>query len=275
MLVLVVVLLSGRPSLSATVPATPFSLGPQGGLVVAVEINGTGPHRMVLDTGANHSSISEELAGALNAVPVARAIVSTPAGDRERLVVRIDRFAVGTIVGAGTAAVVPASELRLAGEVAGVLGQDLLAHLRYTIDYQRRRIVWDDPGPNGRRTIAVLPMAFRDGIPVVEVPQGGSMLRLIADTGAGGLVLFDGAGDDLPPMTPDGGFVRVDTFHGTATATSVRVDRFRVGASTYRDYPAVLLPRTLSPAHLANGLLPLHIFDRVTFDGPGGRLIVG
>lgn len=276
-LVLVVVLLSWRPSLIAIdASSTSFSPGPQGGLLILVAINGTGPHQMLLDTGASHSSISEELARAVNAVPVARALVSTPAGDRERLVVRIDRFDVGPIAVAATATAIPAQDLRLAGEIAGVLGQDVLAGLRYTIDYQRHRIVWNDRHElDGRGTIAVLPMAFRDGLPVVDIPQGESMLRLVADSGAGGLVLFEGPESDLPAMTPDGGLVRVDTFHGTTMARSVRIERFRVGVSTYRDYPAVLLQRTSEPAHRGDGLLPLHIFNRVTFDGPGGRLILG
>lgn len=222
---------------------TPFSLGPQGGLLIPVAINGTGPFQMLLDTGANHSSISEELARAVNAVPVARALVSTPAGDRERLVVRIDRFDVGPIAVAATATAIPAQDLLLAGEIAGVR-QDVLAGLRYTIDYQRHRIVWNDRRElEGRGTIAVLPMAFRDGIPVVDIPQGESMLRLVADSGAGGLVLFEGPESDLPAMTPDGGLVRVDTFHGTTMARSVRIERFRVGVSTYRDHPAVLRRR--------------------------------
>ncbi len=255
---------------------TPFALGQQGGLVIAVGINGAGPFPMLLDTGANHSSISAELAHALHAPPVARAVVSTPAGDRERLVVRIDRFTVGPIAVAGSATAVPAQDLRLGGELAGVLGQDVLAGLTYTIDYQRHRIAWDDRLElNARGSIAVLPMAFRDGIPVVDIPQGESMLRLVADSGAGGLVLFEGPESDLPAMTPDGGLVRVDTFHGTTMARSVRIERFRVGVSTYRDYPAVLLQRTSEPAHRVDGLLPLHIFNRVTFDGPGGRLILG
>jgi predicted aspartyl protease len=273
---LVVMLLSSCPLLAAIhPPATPFSLGPQGGLVVPVEINGTGPHPVLLDTGANHSSISEELARVLGATPVARALVSTPAGDRERPIVEIARLGLGPIAVTARATAIPTRELQLAGNVAGVLGQDVLAGLRYTIDYQRRRITWDDREPDARATIAVLPLAFRDGIPVVDVAQGRSMLRLVADSGAGGLVLFDGEGGDLPAMTPDGGLVRVDTFHGTTMARSVRIDRFRVGVTTYRDYPAVVLPRTAALAHRSDGLLPLHIFNRVTFDGPAGRLIVG
>jgi Aspartyl protease len=164
----------------------------------------------------------------------------------------------------------------IAGGAAGVLGQDVLAGLTYTIDYRRRHIVWDDPrARDGRDAIAVLPLAFHDGLPIVELPFGDATLRLVADSGAGGLVLFDGGGRVLPGVTPDGGTVRVDTFHGTGIARSARIERFRVGASTFRGLAAVLMRRTSAPAHQGDGLLPLHLFDRVTFDGPGGRLIVG
>ena len=155
--VLVWVLVCCRLAPLPAADATPFKLMAQGGILVPVTLNGTGPFQMLLDTGANHSSISEELAGTLNATPVARAVVSTPAGDRERLVVQIDRFGVGPIAVAGTATAVPAEELLLAGDIAGVLGQDVLAGLRYTIDYDDRRIIWDDRrAPDGRGTIAVL-----------------------------------------------------------------------------------------------------------------------
>jgi predicted aspartyl protease len=268
------VLLLGRSAPQAAGETTPFKRGGQGGILVPVILNGAGPFQLLLDTGANHSSISEELAGALNAPPVARGVVSTPAGDRERLVVRVDRLRVGPIEVTVTATAVPSRDLLAAGDVAGVLGQDVLAGLRYTIDYHARRIVWDDRREHDAKA-AVLPLAFRDGLPVVDLPQGDSMLRLVADSGAGGLVLFDGAGRDLPVMTPDGGVVRVDSFHGTTLAPSVRIRRFQVGASTFRELPAVLLPATSAPAHRGDGLLPLHMFRRVTFDGPAGLLIVG
>ena len=271
--VMLVLLFCRSVSLSAAAP-TPFTLGAQGGILVPVTVNGSGPFQMLLDTGANHSSISEELGRMLNAPAVARGVVATPAGDREALVLRLERLEIGPIDRAATAAAVPASNLKAAGDVAGVIGQDLLANLRYTIDYEDRLIRWGDRADSDD-DLAVLPLAFNDGLPVVELRQAGSMLRLVADSGAGGLVLFDGGARSLPAMTPDGGLVRVDSFHGTTMARSVRIGRFLVGRSTFRDFPAVLLPRTSSPAHREDGLLPLHIFRRVTFDGPAGRLIVG
>lgn len=271
-LVAVVLLVGSSSRTLAGADETPFTLGRQGGVLVPAALNGAGPFVLLLDTGASHSSVSEELARELGAPAIARTTVQSPAGDRERLVVRIDRIALGPIALAAAPTAVPRQDLAIAGDVHGVLGQDVLAGLRYTIDYRHRRIVWHDREPEVSRSIAVLPMAFRDGLPFVDLPQNGLTLRLVADSGAGGLILFGGAGRGLPAMTPDGGLVRMSTFQGHGQARSVRIDSFRVGGTTLRDVPAILVERGSSPV---DGLLPLHIFDRVTFDGPAGRLILG
>jgi predicted aspartyl protease len=259
----------------AAADSSPFKLALQGSVVVAVFLNGAGPFAMLLDTGASHSSVSEELAAALQLPVVARATVQSPAGDRERLITRIDHLMVGPHELSIMPAIIPKPYLALAGDVRGIIGQDVLAALRYTIDYRGRQILWDDRAAPARASmVAVLPLAFRDGLPVVELAQAHRTLSLVADSGAGSLVLFDRDGAGLPPMTADAEQVRLDTLHGHSLARSVRIDRFRVGGATFKDLPAVVLKGT-SSAYSGDGLLPLHIFDRVTFDGPGGRLIVG
>ena len=266
---------AGLPAQNKTIS---FTLDPHGGIVVSAAFNGGGAHRILLDTGANHSSISEEVARTIGARPIARGVVSSPAGEREYVIVRVDRLAIGPISVGVTPTVVPARELAVAGAIDGVLGQDVLAGLRYTIDYRRRHILWEDGismlevfgGPESE-----LPLIFRDGLPIVEIPQGHSTLRLVADSGAGGLLLFESAGRELPSMRMDGGLVRVDSFQGTRTARSVVIDELKIGPSTFQDMPAVLVKSGNSPAYRSDGLLPLHIFGRVTFDGPGRRLILG
>lgn len=275
----IVVLLSlaveaAPPELSRT---TTFTLDPHGGIVVDVAFNGAGPYRVLLDTGANHSSISENVVLAIKAPAIARGVVSSPAGDREYPIVRVERLAVGPIAVGATPTALPASDLLVAGAIDGVLGQDVLAGLRYTIDYRRRHIVWEDDAsmPGMLRSATELPLTFRDGLPIVELPQGASTLNLVADSGAGGLLLFESQGRVLPAMRADGGLVRVDSFQGSRSARSVVIDEFRVGGATFQEMRAVVVKRDESPAFRTDGLLPLHIFGRVTFDGPGRRLIVG
>jgi predicted aspartyl protease len=275
----IVVLLSlaaeaASPALGRT---TSFTIDPHGGIVVAASFNGAGPYPVLLDTGANHSSISEEVVRTIGAPAIARGMVSSPAGDREYPIVRVERLTVGPIAVGATPTAVPARDLVVAGAIDGVLGQDVLAGLRYTIDYRQRLIIWEDggPAPDVLRSKAELPLIFRDGLPIVELRQGGVTLRLVADSGASGLLLFESEGMVLPAVRFDGRLVRVDSFHGSRTARSVVIDEFTVGASTFRDMPAVVVKRTDSPAFRSDGLLPLHIFGRVTFDGPGRRLILG
>jgi predicted aspartyl protease len=259
------------------VTTTSFTLDSHGGIVVAAVFNGAGPYRVLLDTGANHSSISEDVARAIGAPAIARGEVSSPAGTREYLVVRVDRLSVGPIAVEATPTAVPARDLAVAGAVDGVLGQDVLAELRYTIDYRRRQITWHDE-PTTAETPGLkadLPLIFRDGLPIVELSSGDSSLQLVADSGASGLLLFESVGRKWPAMRADGNLVRVDSLLGTRTARSIVIDELRIGAATFLDLPAVLVKREDSPAYQSDGLLPLHLFERVTFDGPGRRLILG
>lgn len=275
--IVVLLSLAAGAGLPARSTAVSFTLDRHGGIVVAVFFNGAGPYRALLDTGANHSSISEDVARTIGTPPIARGVVSSPAGEREYMIVRVDRRAVGPISVEATPTAVPTDELVKAGAIDGVLGQDVLAGLRYTIDYRRRQIFFGDgmSMPEELRHEAELPLTFRDGLPIVEIAQGDSTLRLVADSGAGGLLLFERTGRELPDMRVDGGLVRVDSFQGTRTARSVVIDEIRIGPSTFQDMPAVLVTPDGSPAYRSDGLLPLHIFGRVTFDGPGRRLILG
>jgi hypothetical protein len=47
-----------------------------------------------------------------------------------------------------------------------------------------------------------------------------------------------------------------------------------VGTANLTDVPAVLVKRDDDDASLGDGLLPLAMFERVTFDGPGRLLTV-
>jgi len=269
------VVIAGLSCLGGSMPAAdsmPFALGRQGGILIPASLNGAGPFVMLLDTGASHSSVSQELALTLRLPAVARTTVQSPVGDRERVVVQIDRMQVGAHRLSVRPTVVSRRDLAIAGEVHGVIGQDVLANLRYTIDFRNQRVAWhggDEPAAAG--SLAVLPMAFSDGLPFVDLSQGRTRLRLVPDSGAGGLVLFAGAGRELPASRPGDGIVRLDTLQGRGYARHVVISRLRVGGSTLRDLPAVIVEH----GGAGDGLLPLHLFDRVTFDGPAGRLILG
>ena len=253
---------------------TTFQLGPQGGVMVPVMVNGSGPFIMLLDTGATHSAISEDVAAIAGARAVAKGTVISPIGETVRAIVSIDRLVVGPISADNVLpSVVPTGSFDVEGKIHGLIGQDVLAWLRYTLDFKRRVVEWHDEAPP-RRGIA-LRLAYEDGRFLVSVPQGHTTLRLVPDSGAGGLVLFNAAGRASGNIVDTGQTVQLDTATAGRRARHVRLRELRFGPRTMRDVPAVLIERLDPRPAEGDGLLPLHLFERVTFDGPSRLLILG
>ena len=152
-----------------------------------------------------------------------------------------------------------------------MIGQDVLASLRYTLDFKRRVIEWHNQTPVQRG--GVFALSFEHGRFLVDLPQRDSMLRLVPDSGAGGLVLFNAP---VSPAIVDTGMrVELSTVNGRRMARQVVMRELRLGATTLRDVPAVALDAEERHSSDGDGLLPLHLFDRVTFDGPARILILG
>jgi predicted aspartyl protease len=265
-------LLTTPPLLAGS--TTTFTLGSQGGVLVPVMVNGTGPFSMLLDTGATHSAISAEVAAIAGARAVAKSTVISPVGETVRAIVSIDRLVVGAISADNVLpSVVSAGSFDPEGTIHGLIGQDVLAWLRYTLDYKRRVVEWHDARP--RRRGLALNLAYEHGRFLVSLPQTHSTLRLVPDSGAGGLVLFDAAGRASKNIVDTGQTVELATAHASRLARHVRVRELRLGDRTLRDVPAVTIERANPHPAEGDGLLPLHLFERVTFDGPARLLILG
>ena len=149
---------------------------------------------MLLDTGSTHSAVSEGLAAALGAPPVARTVIGSATGGRDAVVVRIDVLECGALVARGLlASVVGLDQASGADGIQGVIGQDALAGLRYTIDFRRRRALW---WPEGGAVARGTSFALEDshGRFLISLPQRRAVLRLVPDSGAATLLLFDPAG---------------------------------------------------------------------------------
>jgi predicted aspartyl protease len=258
----------------------PFHLTPQGGVVVPVIVDGRGPVFFLVDTGSNGSAISEELASLLGARPVAKTTVTSAIGQKERIVVRIEHLSLGNVVADGIlATVTPAYDFDVpdalpgGAKLQGVIGQDVLAGLRYTIDYRDRRIVWKDERAEIPRGSTVLALEPHDERFLVVLPQNGGTLKLVPDSGTDSLVLFRREGATSVPVTMLAGRSELSGMAGKGEARPARVDRLQVGGTTLTDYPAVVVERDRD-APPGDGLLPLHIFARATFNGPERQLIL-
>jgi hypothetical protein len=98
------------------------------------------------------------------------------------------------------------------------------------------------------------------------------LLRLVPDSGAASLLLF--APQTALPVTPRPSLATLTTMSGQTDVRMATVRELHVGSLTLRDVPAVVAERDRSEPVEVDGLLPLHLFDRVTVDGPGKRLIL-
>jgi predicted aspartyl protease len=246
---------------------SPFQSSKPGEYVLAATVNGQGPFAFILDTGSSHSFVTDALAERLGAPAVAKSLVRSSIGLATRPIVRLDDHDV-------LASLVPAEDLDPARRLAGVIGQDILASRRYTIDLLNRRVTWHTPdtAPHGRTSFALQPA---DGRFLVELPQLASpALRLVPDSGAEGLVLYQRDQRRLPPFLLSSGRTRLTALTSKADVQPIRVTALQVGPFTFADLPGVVIGRHGATSPDEDGLLPLHLFSRVTFDGPGRRLIV-
>jgi hypothetical protein len=259
----------------AAVTSTPFRLGAHNEPIVGVLINGQGPFPFILDTGSTHSSIVATLATALNAPIVAKAAVTSSLGQEVQPVVSLATLAVGPVRSSEVLATQVADDrLGNKSEVRGVLGQDVLANLVYTLDFAARRIEWNPNlrGPSSH--LSILKLRSTEGRFLAELPQTDTTLWLVPDSGAETLVLYERPDLQLPPLTGSRGQAFLSTISDRRAVETVHVTRLVVGHTNLTDVLAVLVKHDAEDRSRGDGLLPLAMFERVTFDGPRQLLIV-
>ncbi|HEU5256947.1 MAG TPA: retroviral-like aspartic protease family protein [Vicinamibacterales bacterium] len=255
----------------------PLSSTQHGEVVIPVFIEGQGPYRFILDTGSSHSAISETLATALGAAPVAKAPVATAVGSILSAVVRLQEVEVGSAqVESLLATALPRDAADWLGDgINGVLGQDFLSQFDYTLDYRSLRLSWNDSGQTEKGVRLALEPSH--GRFLVHLPQDDRChcaMRLVPDSGASGVVLFTGTEADQLPIDTIGAPMRVSSLAGTRTARRVTVRKLIVGSATLLDVPAVTVVLPEGTTQDGAGLLPLSLFARVSFNHHDGYMTV-
>jgi predicted aspartyl protease len=247
-----------------------FALDEHGGIIMPVFIGGQGPFRFLLDTGSSASSVSESFAARIGAAAVAKAEIGTAAGRTVRPVVQLPRVTIGSAAADSLlASVLPDDVVSAVGRMFdGILGQDFLAPHNYTLDYRSRTLTWrtdtnDEPGTRltlVRRNVQVL----------VELPQNrGRIVRLVPDSGADSLVLFTQERKTPVDVDAVAGVVTLDSLAGRSRVRPVSVRELKLGNLTLRNQPAVAVERRDAASQEGDGLLPLHYFQKVTFNAAG------
>jgi predicted aspartyl protease len=149
-----------------------------------VMINGQGPFKLVLDTGATHSaiiaSVARRLGLPLDAEPPMQLRGVT--GSAVVPVVKVDSLEVGDLLLKGSRLPIVIDAL---GGADGVLGTEGLADMRIRIDFRADQITitrsHDQPAPPGFITLPVHLTPRR--LPLIDATIGGIRSKAILDTG--------------------------------------------------------------------------------------------
>jgi predicted aspartyl protease len=121
--------------------ASPTTLDHIGRVVTSVMIDGKGPFRFIIDTGANHCTISPQLAGALGLHPSLQLAmhVTGVTGSADVATVPIEKLQAGDLVIAGSRFPVILSPIMAGAD--GILGAAGLQDERLLVDFRRNRVI--------------------------------------------------------------------------------------------------------------------------------------
>lgn len=179
------------PDLAAYQTATPedFALGPTrsdriGRVVAPVSVNGQGPFRFIVDTGANRSGLSQALVEQLGLSPHGTGDVHSVHGVSTAPLVSVDSLRYGQL-SLGGASMPMLQGAVLAGE-HGVLGVDGMSGRRLRMDFERNCIEIV-PSREARRLRgwATLRGELRFGhLVVIRGTINGVRTNLLIDTGS-------------------------------------------------------------------------------------------
>jgi predicted aspartyl protease len=149
-----------------------------------VYINGKGPFRLVLDTGANRTAVVPSLAGRIGTPVEATTVKLTGATGTSMVpIIRVDSIEVGDLwLGDRKVAIVP----DVFGGAEGVLGADGLSDKRVHIDFKNDQIsIRRSSGAIRAAGHTVIPVKIRHShLLMFDVKLAGIRTRAMLDTGA-------------------------------------------------------------------------------------------
>jgi predicted aspartyl protease len=240
-------------------------------LFIEAQINGSGPYRLLADTGAQALVLSEAVAhqAGLRTLRSPRLYHRSPGGWSRARRARIDELVSGGLVLRGVEAIV-LDEAQLAnlrtslGYFDGIIGREPFQDVLLEFDFNRRQVSVADP--TATDLSAATPLTYEGDVPMVEVQIGGRLERFLLDTGFSEVLAVPDWADlplRFPPYKSDG----VSLFAGVESTrpewSQLEGDAV-MGVATWRDPP-------LKQGRRKIGTRALHPW-RVVLDQRGRRV---
>lgn len=214
-----------------------------GRVLAEVAINGRGPFRFILDTGANRSALSPHVVAELGLVAVGTSsvIVHGVTGSASLPIVDIASLRVGDVVLEHVPLpVLPANVL---ADADGILGVEGLQHARIDVDFAQGSVtVRPSTGRRAPSEYLVVPARIEQGgLMMVNGRIGRLPVRIIIDTGAertlGNAPLRDALLDRLSAGDQVADAVVIGATPGTHDGISFLAPMIRIGEARLRDLP--------------------------------------
>jgi predicted aspartyl protease len=166
--------------------ASPTTHDHIGRVVVPVKINGRGPYRFIVDTGANHSTISPDLVRELALKTGTQSLITLDGitGAAQVTYVSIDRLQAGDLTIEETT--LPVVWGPVMGGADGILGAAGMSEKSLLIDFQRNRVAIASHMEAAARTRAIKIHASRvaSGLMVLDTLIAGVHVQAVLDTGS-------------------------------------------------------------------------------------------
>ncbi|WCT73291.1 aspartyl protease family protein [Sphingomonas naphthae] len=156
-------------------------------MTTQVTVNGKGPYRFIVDTGATRSVISRRLAAELGLTASGKRRLVSTGGVREVEVVRIDELGLGKLI-AGPVVAPLLDEANIGA--AGMLGIDVLANRQVEMDLIADRMTIrkgaSRPASTSGEEIVVVARRRYGELVLVDADIDGEPIYVVLDTGASG-----------------------------------------------------------------------------------------
>lgn len=177
--------------------------------IVEVEIQGEGPFRMLLDTGAMATAIDADLAEELGLAVVGQTTLgdpSNPAAHTANLV-EVEELAIGDVVFYDFEAVAwdrPEALRRSTTDgssTRGIVGLPLFAGCLMTLDYQNAQLSLSEgelPEPDGKQVLAT--SRTPEGIILFPIEVAGTSMQAHLDSGNPQTLLLPGRFEEMMPL---------------------------------------------------------------------------
>ena len=201
-------------------------------MFVDVRVNGQGPFRFLVDSGADRTVIGAGLARVLALPPAATVTLRSIAGTSTATTVTLDTLTIGRSEIAGIAA--PAlAEANLGAQ--GILGIDALADQRLMFDFDKRTVTVQDtrrPVISDADEIVVTARRRKGQLILTQARIGATPISAVVDTGAevtmGNSALFERLfrARRLPPVQP---VTLISVTGETIVANLVSLPETRIG----------------------------------------------